>query len=416
MKPQAPLPESGRWARIEEICFAAMQLAGEARREFLSARCGDERELRLEVEALLDAADTRPDFLERPVVRVVGHPELLEADGPAPVERVGPFRVVRPLGHGGMGDVYLAMHEGEGFSRPVALKLIRRGLDTERVLRRFRQERRILAGLRHPNIAALIDGGVTADGRPYFVMEYVEGEPIDVFCHRNALPLRSRLELVRTVCSAVHHAHQNLVVHRDIKPGNILVTPEGVPKLLDFGIGKILGESDTDDEAATRFEERALTPDYAAPEQTEGGPITTATDVYGLGVLLYRLVTDRLPYPPDPTGRQGTTFPRDRDPPRPSAAAPADRRVSREIDAIVLKALRPQPLERYGGAMVLRRGSRPLPERHARTGASADSWLRCRPVRGTPQDCRDVGEHRPRGDIGCRRIRMASVPAGSPGA
>lgn len=370
MKPESPLPQPGRWNRIEEICFEAMQLSGDARRRFLSSRCGDDRALHLEVEELLHAADTRPDFLERPVVRVTGHAGLMETDGTPPVERVGPFRVVRPLGHGGMGDVYLAMHEGEGFSRPVALKLIRRGLDTERVLRRFRQERRILAGLGHPNIAALIDGGITADGRSYFVMEYVEGEPIDAFCHRNALPLRSRLELVRTVCSAVHHAHQNLVVHRDIKPANILVTPEGVPKLLDFGIGKVLEDDGTDGGGATRVDERALTPDYAAPEQREGGPITTATDVYGLGVLLYRLVTDRLPYPPAGDAVAGAPSPRDRDPPRPSAVAPADRRVSREVDAIILKALRPEPRERYAGAMAL--------------AEDLDRYLRGMPVRARP--------------------------------
>lgn len=352
MTPERPEPDEGRWERIEEICFGGMPLCGKERAAYLDAHCADDPTLRAEVETLLRAGDSRPDFLERPVI-TFDRAALSEPvrDG---AERIGPYRIVRPLGHGGMGDVWLAVHEGDGFSRTVALKVIRRGFDTERVLERFRQERRILAALRHPNIAQLMDGGATEDGRPYFVMEFVEGEPIDDYCNRRRLGVGERLELVRTVCSAVHHAHQNLVVHRDIKPANILVTAEGSPKLLDFGIGKVLAEEDGEGSPVTVVEERALTPEYAAPEQVTGGRITTATDVFGLGVLLYRTLTGRLPWETEATNRtrwdahpslQGA-------PARPSTVAP-ELHLPGEVDAIVLKALSAEPEERYPGPLAL---------------------------------------------------------------
>jgi eukaryotic-like serine/threonine-protein kinase len=315
--------DTERWELIEEICFEAMRRGGGAREAFLEARCGRDVDLRGRVEALLRASERHPDFLERPMV-MIGRADSI----PSVDARIGPYRIVRPIGHGGMGDVYLATLEGDGFDRTVALKVIRRGLDTEQVLQRFRLERRILASLRHPNIAQLVDGGATPDGRPYFVMEYVEGEAIDAYCASRGLPLRERIELVRTVCAAVQHAHQNLVLHRDIKPSNVLVRREGVPVLLDFGVGKLLTDDPHSEDVAgqnpvTRIEERALTPEYAAPEQVTGGAVTTATDVYQLGVLLRRLVSadsDRLP---------------------------------RELDAIVSMATRPEPGERYAGASAL---------------------------------------------------------------
>src|SRR5690606_29501368 len=198
--------------------------------------------------------------------------------GPA---RIGPYRIERLLGRGGMGRVYLAEHEAADFRRRVALKLVRRGLDTDDVLRRFRAERRILATLDHPNIARLLDVGATADGLPYLVMEYVDGVDILEHCRRHALDVPPRLALFRDVCSAVHHAHQRLLVHRDIKPGNILVTSEGVPKLLDFGIAKILDPEQTGGHT-THLAERRLTPRYSAPEQLRGERVTTACDVWAL--------------------------------------------------------------------------------------------------------------------------------------
>ena len=353
-------PDPRRWNVIEAVCFEAMSLEGEERTRFLDRRCGDDRELRTRVEALLAAMDRAPGFMEQPVVVLPpGETEPLAestADGAGGAatgdRRVGPYRIIRPLGHGGMGDVYLAAAEGDGFTRTVALKLIRKGLDTERVLARFRQERRILAGLRHPNIAQLVDGGAAEDGSPYFVMEFVEGEPLDEYCSRRDLDLRERLELVESICAAVHHAHQSLVVHRDLKPANILVTPDGRPKLLDFGIGKVLTPDGFGEDDVTRVEDRALTPAYAAPEILRGEPVTTAVDVYALGLLLYRILTGALPFPA--TGSVAERLAAmDEPPPRPSALASTRARIPAELDTVVLKALSADPDARYGSAAAL---------------------------------------------------------------
>jgi eukaryotic-like serine/threonine-protein kinase len=392
-----PTPDADRWRLIEEICFEAMQIDPARRPGMLDARCGGDASLRTEVDTILSASDRHPDFLERPVIVVsdaVAPPGRgVLPDGPQPAtgskvdEMIGPYRVIRPIGHGGMGEVYLATREGDGFTHTVAVKVIRRGLDTEHVLHRFRLERRILAGLRHPNIASLLDGGATDDGRPYFVMEYVEGRPIDRYCEARALSLQDRIGLVRTICSAVHHAHQNLVVHRDIKPANILVTELGVPKLLDFGIGKMLAEEASTDAPVTVVDERALTPEYAAPEQLAGGRITTATDVFGLGVLLYRLLTGHLPFPAETGTRAEAIELRRREPARASGgrstgsaegiggaestgaeSTDAERtgagaeaghasgppgRISRELDAILFKALAEKPEDRYSSPIAL---------------------------------------------------------------
>jgi serine/threonine-protein kinase len=266
---------------------------------------------------------------------------------------MGPYRLVRLLGRGGMGEVHLAIHRTEDLEQPVAIKVIRRGKDSDEVLRRFRLERRILAALRHPNIARLLDAGVTPDGRPYFVMEYVEGRPLNAYCNERGLAVEARLELFEAVCAAVQYAHQNLVVHRDLKPGNILVTDAGVPKLLDFGIGKVLSDSGAFGPAIeTRTEMRVLTPEYAAPEQILGGPVTTATDVHGLGVLLYELITGRHPFL---TGRESS----DRDIERaivestPTEPGRLSRKLSGDLDTIVLKALRKEPERRYPSVTAL---------------------------------------------------------------
>src|SRR5437879_7710428 len=202
------------------------------------------------------------------------------------------YKILKLIAEGGMGEVYLA-HDPE-LDRKVAIKLIKSNLKTKELLRRFRNERQILANLQHPNIARLFEAGATADGLPFFVMEYVEGKPIDQYANENQLSLTDRLKLFRTVCSAITCAHQNLVIHRDIKPNNILVTAKGEPKLLDFGIAKLLGESDTHEATLSIF--HAMTPEYASPEQVKGEAITTASDVYSLGVLLYELLTGQRPY------------------------------------------------------------------------------------------------------------------------
>src|SRR5215469_7444387 len=207
--------------------------------------------------------------------------------------RIGPYKLISELGRGGMGTVWLAARADEHFEKRVALKVVR-GSDSQEVIRFFRRERQILAGLEHPNIARLLDGGTTEEGLPYFVMEHVEGVPIDRYCDEHKLSVSDRLRLFEGVCSAVQHAHRSLVVHRDLKPGNILVTEEGIPKLLDFGIAKLLDPGVAGGGSAETIV--ALTPDYASPEQVRGRAITTSTDVYSLGVILYELLTGQRPY------------------------------------------------------------------------------------------------------------------------
>ncbi len=280
-----------RWLQVKTILEGALERPPDERSTFVAGRCGLDQDLRREVESLLASDDEIGDWIEKPLF-------TLDAGGPEAVpegEVVGAYRIRREIGRGGMGSVYLAERADAEFERTVAVKVIRRGMDSDEIVRRFRGERQILAHLTHPNIAGLLDGGTTADGRPYFVMEHVEGLPIDEYCDARRLSVRERLELFRTVCGAVHFAHQNLVVHRDLKPCNILVTADGTPKLLDFGIAKLLGP-DAGEGAFTRLGLRPMTPEYASPEQVAGGPITTASDVYSLGVLLFRLLVGESPY------------------------------------------------------------------------------------------------------------------------
>ncbi len=373
------------WERIEAICFAALERPPADRAAFLEEACAGEPELRREVESLLEQVEADPDFLETPIARVTDL-AVDDAVGEAqPSRYIAEYRLVRPLGRGGMGEVYLAVHEAEGFQQTVALKVIKRGMDTDEVLKRFHLERQILASLHHPNIALLLDGGATDDGRPYFVMEHVEGLPIDEFCDRRRLPVKQRLELFQVICSAVQHAHANLVVHRDLKPSNVHVTTEGVPKLLDFGIGKVLAQGPSRiTPVETRTDVRILTPEYAAPEQVRGEPVTTATDVYGLGVLLYELLTGHYPYaagagsldeierivcdaePRQPSaavglredrrGRDGssrTVTPDEVSQRRGTDPQRLRRKLSGDLDNIVLKALRKEPERRYASATAL---------------------------------------------------------------
>jgi serine/threonine protein kinase len=264
-------------AEIERLFHAALELSPEARDAFLERACADPA-LRREVESLLVADAQAGSFLERPA-------HLGET-------RVGPYRLVRQLGEGGTGTVHLAVRADDQYQQRVAIKLIRAGMDSRQILQRFHQERQILASLNHPNIARLLDGGSTPAGHPYFVMEYVEGHPLDVHCQTTKVPLEKRLEIFRTICQAVHYAHRNLVVHRDLKPSNILIDGNGIPKLVDFGIAKLLNpELSGLRVEPTATEARLMTPHYASPEQVQGKQISTATDVYSLGVILYELLT-----------------------------------------------------------------------------------------------------------------------------
>ena len=287
-------------------------------------------------------------------------------------QRCGPYQIVREVGRGGMGAVYLAGRVDDEFKQRVAIKVLRTGIDAEEILRRFRHERQILATLDHPNIARLLDGGSTAAGEPYLVMDYVEGISIDQFCDNNRLSIPERIALFRQLCAAVHYVHQNLIVHRDLKPGNILVRAEGVVKLLDFGIAKILKPEMMASVAdATRANELLLTPAYASPEQARGEPITTVSDVYSLGIILYELLTGQRPYRPrtDSALEMVRSICED-EPPRPSTMVtrvekggqPAAEQQARkrgtipeklrlrlkgDLDNILLKALRKEPQRRY---------------------------------------------------------------------
>lgn len=371
-----------RWQQIDTLFAAALERPADERTAFLRASCGQDPSLYHEVLALL-ASDTEAasvlgesatDFAA-PLLPGLQEALGSETDLPAGA-RVGPYRIEGLLGRGGMGRVYLAERADGAFEKRVALKVVKRGMDTDEVLARFRRERQLLAGLDHPHIARLLDGGATEDGRPYLVMECVEGEPITAYADRHRLPLDARLALFEQIAEAVAYAHRNLVVHRDLKPSNILVTEDGQAKLLDFGIAKLLGD---DDAAHTREGLRLLTPEYAAPEQVRGEAVTTATDVYALGVLLYELMTGRRPCDlagPGLLARERALL--HAEPPRPSAALVPEaaaarattperlrRRLNGDLDTIVLKALRREPERRYAsvGALRedLRRAQRGLP-------------------------------------------------------
>jgi serine/threonine-protein kinase len=336
---------------VERILDLALELAPEERAALLDGACAGDPELRAEVEAILAGADA-PVFFESPAIAFAdplleSEPEAL--DGAV----VGPYRLIRELGHGGMGIVYLAERADGQFEQRVALKLIRRGMDSDEILRRFIAERQVLARLSHAHIARLLDGGVTAEGQPWFAMEYVAGLPLDRSCEERGLDITERLALFGKVCEAVQYAHRNLVVHRDLKPSNILVTAAGDIKLLDFGIAKALS-TDPADETVTRAEQRLMTPEYAAPEQLRGELVTTATDVYALGAILYLLLTGRSAH--QLAGRTPTERERvicEVEPELPSLAVrgtPRDRlrrRLAGDLDTIVLKALRKEPSRRY---------------------------------------------------------------------
>src|SRR5215469_385604 len=326
---EAPLAND-RAERLAELVKAAVERGPEGWPAFLDEACRFDPAMRAKVEALLSHHERAGRFIEKPALRLTA--ETLFREGvPEVNEAIGNYEILSVIGRGGMGDVYLA--RDRQLQRQVALKLVRRGLDTGDLTRRFQREEQILASLNHPNIARLYGGGVTAEGVPYFVMEYVDGTRLDDYCEGNHLSIRERLALFRKVCGAVAYAHQHLVIHRDIKPGNIRVTREGEPMLLDFGIAKLLDPATSLGREQTVTFAGAMTPEYASPEQVRGEAMATTSDVYSLGVVLYKLLTRQSPY------RTKTNRPEDlarviaeQEPERPSTALKArdSKRESRD--------------------------------------------------------------------------------------
>ncbi len=327
---------TGEWDRIEVLFHEAADLAPADRPAFLDQACGNDHELRRELELLL-AADIPDDTLFQKVVDKAFEPLAPESDEPSPLigQRVGPYSIINLIGKGGMGEVYYAVRQDD-FRMFVAIKVLKQGSGMENAHRRFFVERQILAGLQHPNIARLLDGGATVSGSPFLVMEFVEGAPLLEYAA--LLPQRQRLRLFLPLCQAVQYAHQHRVVHRDIKPGNILVTADGIPKLLDFGIAKLLDPGVLADEPPTAIGGAPMTPDYASPEQIRGERVTPATDVYSLGAVLYELLTGRQVHPPDRNGEVGRIKPR---------KLSDLNGLDPDLRGVVRKALQSNPCDRY---------------------------------------------------------------------
>jgi serine/threonine protein kinase len=364
-----------RFRQIRNLFEAVVERPPEARGTFLAEACVGDADLRMEVERLLAAHRRDTDLLAGPAIPPA-NPQRLEG------RHVGPYEILREIGHGGMGTVYLAVRADHAFRKQVALKIVRPVAGSEEVLRRFQREREMLATLDHPNIARLLDGGSTEDGLPYFVMEYVNGEPIDIYCDRHKLKVADRLELFRTVCAAVEYAHRSGIAHRDLKPANILVTGEGTAKLLDFGIAKLLRAGEDETVYITRTGLHLMTPEYASPEQIRGEAITALSDVYTLGVILYELLTGHRPYrmrsrlfheivrviceepPTRPSTAVGLTEKRpgmrDSEPvtvtpemvssARDASPAELRRQLTGDLDNVLLKSLSKEPLARYRSA------------------------------------------------------------------
>ncbi len=368
--------EAAHADRLHDLVADALDLPSGERVAFLTRACGDDAALLAEACALMEYDQSANTFLGRPAYMQVAGEHLggIEAGSLAPGTMLGENRLLSLLGEGGMGEVYLA--EDTKLERRVAVKLLKRRLDDASLARRFRHERKVLAALTHPNIARLYGGGVTPEGRSYLVMEYIEGERLDKFCEARKLGVTERLALFRKVCAAVSYAHQNLVVHRDLKPANIRVTPEGEPKLLDFGIAKLL---DPEGDAArppldpTATLQGAMTPEYASPEQLRGETITTSSDVYSLGVVLYELLCGQRPFA-HLKGRRPDELARavcEEEPPRPStvagrkattttttttlttATAATSRQLAGDLDNVVAKALSKEPARRYPSVLAL---------------------------------------------------------------
>jgi serine/threonine protein kinase len=363
--------------RVRKIYERALTLSGGERSSFVEGECAEHSGMRAEVERLLNARERIPAWLDQPAL---GVPSTLSGLQPPRMEgrHLGGYTLLREIGRGGMGRVYLANRSDGAYAKQVAIKLVLPSVDSSAMLSRFQHEREILASLDHPNIARLLDGGSTEEGWPYFVMEFVDGQPIHRWCDERRLNISQRLELFRNVLAAVRYAHQRLVVHRDLKPGNILVTGDGVVKLLDFGIAKVM-RADAGTEPDTATLAAIMTPDYASPEQLSGAPVTTLSDVYSLGVVLYELLTGHRPYrvlsaalhelarviaevePPRPSEIVAITEPdagRNRAPITPASVSEVRegdprrlrKRLAGDLDSILLNSLRKEPERRYSSA------------------------------------------------------------------
>ncbi|MGE0815549.1 MAG: tetratricopeptide repeat protein [Vicinamibacterales bacterium] len=394
------------WDDVGELVERALELPETDRVRWLEAQCGADPARLASARRVLAAAQRVGAFLDRPAVELASDLMQAAASGPThpPGYTVGAYRLIQPIGRGGMADVYLAARADDEFTREVAVKIVREGLGGD-LLHRFRVERQVLATVDHPHIARLFDGGVTDDGRPYLVMEFVQGQPIDRHADARRLTVDLRLALFLQVCDAVDRAHRHLVVHRDLKPANILVTAEGAVKLLDFGVAKLLEKGDGGGDApATRSGARLMTPEYASPEQYLGEPVTTAADVYAAGVVLYELLTGRRPWEEDEASLaalerrvlDGTVEPPSqacrRDGPRGPAAARAAarattvdalaRELAGDLDNIVTTALRREPHRRYASVAAFRddieryRGGLPVAARPATMRYRASKFLR----------------------------------------
>jgi tetratricopeptide (TPR) repeat protein len=330
-----------RWNRIQSVFLSLADLPPEEQAEHLAAACGDDGELYAEVQSLLDSDRQSPQRISG---AIAGEAGLFTGVRNLAGDRLGAWRVVREIGRGGMGTVYLAVRDDDQFQKQVAIKVVRHGMDTADVLGRFQHERQILANLDHPYIARLLDGGTTADGRPFFVMDYVEGQPLDVFCSQQKPDVKARCRLFLRVLEAVAHAHRNLVVHGDLKPPNIFVKDDGTPRLLDFGVAKLLEPSPIG-AASTTLLPRPLTPEYSSPEQIYGLPVTTAVDIYSLGAVFYEMLTGRRAQAMQSfsAGEIERVVCRT-DVPPPSHLA---RGLDADLDNIVLMAMRKDPARRY---------------------------------------------------------------------
>jgi len=367
-----------RWQQVKGVLEQVLEISPQQRARFLDQACEGDEFLRHEVESLLEDEKAGAEgFLEAPLWTSAVFESALSDSWVG--RRIGAYEVGALIGEGGMGSVYRGIRADQQYEKQVAIKVVRQGLGTAFALAQFRAERQILANLDHPHIARLLDGGTTGVGLPYLVMELVDGEPIDQYCNARKLSIDERLRLFLRVCSGVQYAHQHLVIHRDLKPGNILVTPDGTPKLLDFGIAKILDPGSTPNiNEPTMNAMRMLTPEYASPEQVRGEVVTTASDVYSLGVVLFRLLTGQHPFKAQ--GRSPDEMliaVRDTEPPRPSTAArwqhdsvdatekshskafqtttedssdKLSKRLRGDLDNIVLMALKKEPERRYASA------------------------------------------------------------------
>jgi eukaryotic-like serine/threonine-protein kinase len=342
------------WQEVKEILSEALEREGEDRAAFVAEACAHDAELREKVETYLsvsgESLDACADNL-RDTVRDTVSPHRIGT-------RIGAYRIIREIGRGGMGTVFLAARADGEFEKDVAMKILKRGTDTDEIVRRFRSERQILAKLEHPNIARLIDAGSTEDGLPYFVMEFVSGAPVTDYIKDHRLTIAERLELFLKICSAVSRSHRDRIVHRDLKPTNILVTPDGEPKILDFGIAKLLDEAQNPIEATATRQQR-FTPTCVSPEQSRGEPVTTASDVYALGALLYEMLTGQTPHrfaTAQPSAEEVVRVVCEQEvqPPSQSVAGPSLRQeLKGDLDNIVLRALRKEPAKRYPDVQAL---------------------------------------------------------------